>query len=122
MRSQTHPARHKQFVAANLQLRAFLRKAEGLASWAETVNEEELRAIWGGLVELAPQVKDEPACETLDLELQEEIAAYVKNLRALQEAAETIRCVMLARRAELETAKRHLVGLQGWVHAYRQTV
>ena len=122
MPNQLPPARHKRFLAANRELRAFLRRAEGLASWADTASEEELRTIWRRLVELAPEVKDISSCETLDAEIQAEIAAYVKNLRALQQAAETIRCVMLARQAELRAAKKHLEGLQSWLCAYRQTV
>lgn len=122
MPNHGRPAKHKRFVAANLELRAFLRRAEGLAGWAETVSEEELRGIWHRLVELAPEMQDGTGCDTLDTELQEELAAYVKNLRALQEAAETIRCVMLVRRAELESAKQHLKGLQSWIHAYQLTM
>ena len=122
MQNRMQPSAHKRFVAANLELRAFLRRAEGLATWAENVSEDELRSIWRNLVELSPEVKDGPGCETLDPELQQEIAAYVKNLRALQQAAETIRCVMLARQTELLAAKQHLDGLQAWTHAYRQTV
>jgi hypothetical protein len=113
---------HKRFFAANQELRGFLRRAEGLAIWSDTVSEEELKTIWHRMLELAPEVKDASACDTLDAELQEEIAAYVKNLKALQQAVETIRCVMLARRAVLDSTRRHLDGLQGWVHAYQQTM
>jgi hypothetical protein len=115
-------AKHSRFFAANQELRTFLRRAEGLASWSDTISEEALMAIWHRLLDLAPEVEDASGCEMLDVELQEEIAAYVKNLRALQQAVETIRCVMLARHAELLETKRHLHGLAGWVHAYRQTM
>lgn len=115
-------AKHKRFFAANQELRDFLRRAEGLASWSDTVSEDELKAIWLRLLELAPEVEDASGCATLDAELQEEIAAYVKNLRALQQAVETIRCVMLARHTELLAAKRHLHGLAGWAQAYQQTM
>jgi hypothetical protein len=112
-------AKHQRFFAANQELRDFLRRAEGLASQSGTVNEEELNAIWPRLPDLAPEVEDTAGCEMLDDELQEEIAAYVKNFRALQQTVETIRCVILARHAELEAPKRQLRGLHGWGHAYQ---
>lgn len=115
-------AKHKRFFAANQELRDLLRRAEGLASWSDTASEEELKAIWHRLLDLAPEVEEGSGCEMLDALLQEEIAAYVKNLRALQQAVETIRCVMLARHAQPQAARLHLHGLEGWVHAYHQTM
>ena len=115
-------ANHERFFAANQDLRDFLRRTEGLASRSDTLNEEELKVVWPRLPDLAREVEHESNCEILDAELQEEIAAYVKNLRALQQAVETIRCVMLTRGAELEAAKRHNRSLEGWGRAYRQTM
>jgi hypothetical protein len=115
-------AKHQRFFAANRELRDFLRRAEGLASQSGTANEEELNAIWPRLQDLAAVAEDTGGCETLDDELQEEIAAYVKNLRALQQTVETIRCVMLARCAQPETPQRQLRGLHGWGHAYQLTL
>jgi hypothetical protein len=45
----------------------------------------------------------------------------VTNLRALQSALEKVRCVMLARKMQLETKKNHLAGVRGWVSAYHRT-
>ena len=85
-----------------------LRRAEALASRSNTLKEEELEAVWPCLLDLTPEAEDEYGCEMLDDELHEEIAAYVKNLRSLQQTIETIRCVMLARGAESEPTRRHL--------------
>jgi hypothetical protein len=115
-------AKHQRFVAANRELRDFLRRTEGIAGGAGAVSEAELKVIWLHLVSLAPEIEGASSCETLDADLQEEIAAYVKNLRELQRAIETIRCVMLARNVELQAAKRHLDGLRGWVQAYQRTM
>jgi hypothetical protein len=115
-------AKHKRFFAANQELRDFMHRAEGLASWSDTASEEELEAVWHRLLDLAPEVEDASGCEMLDAQLQEEIAAYVKNLRALQQAVETIRCVMLARHAQPLAAKLHPRGLEGWLDAYHQAM
>lgn len=116
-------AKRQRFVDANSELRVFLRQAEGVASgWTDTVNANELWSIWCRLIELVPELNEHCGCESVDAEFQKEIAEYVKNLKVLQQAAETIRCAMLARRAKLEDARVHLDGLHGWMHAYRQTI
>jgi hypothetical protein len=114
--------KHPRFFAANLELRSFLRRAEALASRSDTLKEEELEAIWPVLVDLTPEVEDAYGCEMLDGELQHEIAAYVKSLRSLQQAIETIRCVMLARGAEPELTKSTLGVLDGKAQAPQQII
>jgi hypothetical protein len=99
--------KHQRFFAANLELRGFLRRAEALASRSDTLKEEELEAIWPVLVDLTPEAEDAYSCEMLDGELQHEIAEYVKSLRSLQQAIETIRCVMLAPRRGTGTDKKY---------------
>jgi hypothetical protein len=111
----------ERFLAANREVEDFLRRAEGLASGTGTVTEQDLKAIWVRLENLAPEVGEFSCGETLAADLPAEIAKYVKNLKTLREALEGIRCVMLARRAQLEAAKRHINGLQSWVNAYQQT-
>jgi hypothetical protein len=115
-------AKHNRFFVANLELRQLLRRAEGLASCSDSVNEEELKPISARLLELASEIESGPVSDMLDAELQEEIAPYVKNFRALQQAIETIRCVMLVRSMELETAKPYFRSITEWRHAYQQTM
>jgi len=67
------------------------------------------------LLTLAPEIGDASRSATLDTSLQQEIAEYVKNLRALQGALEKVRCVMLARQVQLGAAKGRMDRLQGWV-------
>lgn len=112
---------HARFLAANQELRGFLRRVENLANGTGTITDVDLKALSQRLTYLAPEVGDASRSETLDAGLRSEVAEYVKNLRALQEALEKVRCIMLARKDQLEGAKRHLVGLQGWVTAYSQT-
>ncbi len=112
---------HARFLSANQELREFLRRAEGLANGTATVTEDDLARVSLRLANLAPEIGDASRSETLNADLQDEIGEYVKNLRSLQGALEKIRCVMLARRVQLEAAKRHIDGLQSWVSAYQQT-
>jgi hypothetical protein len=113
--------KHERFLSANQELRGFLRRLENLANGTGTITDVDLKALSQRLTFLAPEVGDASRSETLDAGLRSEVAEYVKNLRALQNALEKVRCIMLARKAQLEGAKRHLVELQGWVSTYSQT-
>jgi uncharacterized protein YigA (DUF484 family) len=113
--------RHERFAAANQELSQFLRRVDGLATGTESITERDLQALSQRISTLAPEVGDASRGAALDGEIQEEIAEYVTNLRALQSALEKVRCVMLARKLQLDGAKRHLNGLQKWVDAYSQT-
>jgi hypothetical protein len=112
---------YERFTTANQELGEFLRKVDGLVNGSDSINEEDLLFLSKRLSTLAPEVENTPPLETRAEPLPGEVAEYVKNLRALQLALETVRCVMLARKVQLENAKRHLHGLQGWVNAYQQT-
>ncbi len=113
--------KHERFAIANQELTDFLRRIDGLARGTATVTEKDLQALSQRLSMLAPEVGDASRGETLDAELQNEIAKYVKNLRSLQIELEKLRCVMLARKVQLDNERRHLYGLQSWVNAYHQT-
>ena len=113
--------KHERFLVANQELRDFLGKVEHLAKGTGTITDGDLKALSLRLSTLFPEVGDASRSETLDDNLRNEVAEYVKNLRALQVALESVRCIMLARKLQLEAARRHLNGLQGWVNAYGQT-
>jgi hypothetical protein len=110
-----------RFAAANEELSEFLQRVDGLAKGTESITEKDLQSLSQRLSTLAPEVGDASRGETLTPALQNEIANYVKNLCALQIALEKVRCIMLARKIQLDGAKRHLHGLQDWVNAYNQT-
>lgn len=112
---------HERFLSANRELLDFLRRVDGLANGTCSITEKDLRSLSQRLSILAPEVGDASRGETLDAGLQQQIAEYVKNLRALQIALEKVRCFMLARKLQIENEKRHVLGLQGWVNMYRQT-
>jgi hypothetical protein len=111
----------ERFAAANLELNAFLRKVDGLANGTESITEENLKSLSQRIAVLDPLAAEILSVQEHDAMQQTEITEYVQNLRALQSALETVRCVTLARKTQLDGARRHLQGLQGWVSAYRQT-
>jgi hypothetical protein len=113
--------KHERFLAANEELRDFLRRAEGLTAGTSTISEGDLKALSRRLSNLAPEVGDASHGETLDASLRNEVAEYVNNLRALQVSLEKIRCVMLTRKMQIEAERDHLGGLQDWFSAYHQT-
>jgi hypothetical protein len=112
---------YERFIDTNQELVDFLRKVDGLANGLDSITETDLLSLSKRLADLAPEMEKTPLLKTRAEAPPSEIAEYVKNLRALQLALETVRCVMLARKVQLENAKRHLHGLQGWVNAYQQT-
>jgi ABC-type phosphate transport system auxiliary subunit len=113
--------RHVRFAAANCELREFRYKVDELAGGKETITERDLQALSQRLEMLSPEVGDASRASTLDKALQDELGNYVVNLRALQSALEKVRCIMLARKLQLESSRRHLHSVQGWVNAYGHT-
>src|SRR5882724_7469062 len=99
--------KHERFLSANQELRDFLQRVEGLTSGTCSISEGDLQALSRRLSNLAPEVGDASRSETLDASLRNEVAEYVNNLRALQTALEKVRCVMLARKMQIESQKRH---------------
>jgi hypothetical protein len=97
--------KHERFRAANQELWEFLRRVEALASRSGTVTETELKTILDRMLNLAPEVGDASRSETLDGNLLSGIQEYVQNFRALQQAIEKIRCVILGHPLHLEICK-----------------
>ena len=122
MKHNGQDLKYERFTAANDELRGFLRRVDGLANGTQSVSEGDLRSVSQRIANLGPEVGDASRGATLDQPLQEEIAEYVRNLRALQTALERVRCVMLARKVQLESAKRHVEGVKDWVDAYNHTL
>ena len=113
--------KHERFAVANNELSEFLERVHALAKGTESITEGDLESLSRRLSMLAPEVGDASRGEILDEGLQNEIDKYVKNLRALQLGLERVRCIMLTRKAQLDSAKRHLHGLQSWVDPDNQT-
>jgi hypothetical protein len=108
------------FADANHKLHVFLERADGLVHGTTDVSAEDLRALGRLLETMAPQMA-EVSHNDSDAVLQEQVQRYIANLRSLQVSLEQIRCVMLARRAKLDSARLHVEGVRSWANAYRQT-
>jgi|HubBroStandDraft_6_1064221.scaffolds.fasta_scaffold106725_1 hypothetical protein len=113
--------KHERFLSANQELRGFLHRVENLVNGTGTITDGYLKALSQRLSNLAPEIGDASHSETLDAGSRNEVAEYVKNLRALQSALEKVHSIMLARKLQLKSSRRHLVGFQGWVNAHSQT-
>ncbi len=112
---------YQQFATANQEFSIFLQKVAGLTNGTDSITEGDLQSLSRHLAALAPIAGEVLAAQAHENEHQDDVTEYVMNLRSLQTALETIHCVMLARKAQLDGARRHLCGLQGWVNAYQQT-
>jgi len=116
-----NPQTYQQFAEANHEFSEFLRKVDGLTNGTESVTEGDLQSLSQSLAALAPMAGEVLAAQAHDNEQQNDVTEYIRNLRSLQTALETVHCVMLARKTQLDGARRHLHGVQGWVNAYQQT-
>jgi hypothetical protein len=113
--------RFELFLSANRDLRAFLARVDGLASGRDDLKPDDLRALGRLLESMAPEIAQASPEDAADTNLQIQVKEYISHLRTLQSALEQVRCVMLARRAELDVARQHIEGFRGWADAYRQT-
>jgi hypothetical protein len=98
---------HERFLSANKELRAILRRTEGAAKGAFKVTESDFQTLSRRLSNCDFSIGDASRAETLDAELRSELAEYIRNFRAIQQALEKIRVLTLARQLRLETTKPH---------------
>jgi len=113
--------RHLRLAAVNREVAALLRRVDGLVHGTGDVGAAELRRVRRLLEVMGPDVHDALAGGSVDAVLRHQIEAYAENLKALEASLNQVRCVMLARRARMDAARRHVNGLRGWVDAYRHT-
>jgi hypothetical protein len=113
--------RLNRFLSANRELRNFLERLDAMVHGTGEVGPGELRAIGRLLEIMSPEIGEASHAVSADAALQAQIQEYVGNLRALQASLERVRCVMFARLTQIDAARQHMDGLQGWANAYRQT-
>ena len=112
---------HNRLLSANRELHSCLERMDALVHGKSDIGADELRALGQLLEATTPEVSEAKRNVPVDAVVQSQVQEYIGNLRALQVSLEQVRCVMLARRADLDVARQHIQGLQGWVDAYRQT-
>jgi hypothetical protein len=110
-----------RFLSANRELRNFLERVDAMVHGTGDIGPGELRAIGRLLETMAPEIDEASHGVSADAGLQAQFQEYVGNLRALQASLEQVRCVMFARLTQIDAARQHMDGLQGWANAYRQT-
>ena len=107
--------------AVNQELAAFLARVDALVDGTGDLRAEEWRAMRRVLESIHPALLDAARHASVDSLLRAQLDAYARNLRVLEASLNQVRCVMLARRARVDAAQRHVTGLRGWVNAYRRT-
>ncbi len=112
---------HNDLHSVNLELRNFLAQVDALLRGTGDIDAGQLRVVRRLLEATGPQIGEASQSAAADAVLRAELEAYTENLRALQASIDQIRCVMLARREQLEAAQQHMHGLRDWVNAYRRT-
>lgn len=106
---------------ANELLQLFLRRIGEALSGRGNFTVEDVRSIAGPVRAMAPLVSSsEPLCAARP-ELQQEFEAYARNLTAMDQALDRVRCVLLARRTQIEAQCGHLETVRLWADAWRQT-
>jgi len=93
MENQTHA----RFRWANQELREFLRRIASLANGTGTLSGGDLQRVAQRLMNTTPEIGDASRGGKLNADLQDQIAEYVRNFRALQGAMAKICCVTFAR-------------------------
>jgi hypothetical protein len=112
---------HALLRTVNREVRNFLGRIDGLVRGTTEIGAGELRAIRRLLEAMGPDVQEASRYSSVDALLQAQLEAYADNLRRLEASLNQVRCVMLARRARMDAAQRHVDGIRGWINAYRQT-
>jgi hypothetical protein len=113
--------RSSRLLSANRELRSFLARVDGMVHGTADIGAGDLRELGRLLRSMAPEISEGSSHVSVDAALRALIQEYTGNLRALQSSLDQVRCVMLARRVQMEAAGQRLQGLQSWTSAYRQT-
>lgn len=113
--------RYNRLLSANRELHSFEKRVDELVRGTGHIAAQDLRALGGLLRSMAPEICEPVSGGSGDARLGAVIREYVGNLRTLQTSIERVRCVMLARRAQMGAERQRLNRLHGWADAYRQT-
>jgi len=112
---------HELFQAANRELGSFLERIDRLVHGAGEIHASELRSVCRLVAALEPDVNAASRSASGDQLLRAQLKLYADNLKTIDASLHRVRCVMLARRARVDAAQRHVNGLRGWMNAYRRT-
>lgn len=107
--------------SVNSELRDFLERADTLVHGTGDIDAGELGVVHRLLESTGARIGEASRSAAIDAALRAELQTYADRLRALEVSLNQVRCVVLARRAQLEAAQQHMHGLRDWVNAYRQT-
>ena len=106
---------------ANAQLQLFLgRVAEALAGRLN-FTAADVRAIAEPVREMTSVVSAAERLCAATPELRHELETYARNLGAMDQAFDRLRCVLLARCAQIEAQRGHAETVRRWAGTWQQT-
>lgn len=126
--SETVPGEDPRHVAAlprvreaNARLQLFLERVEEALAGRGNFTPEDLRALAAPVRGMAALIPFAGTLRAASPEWSEQLDRYAGNLSETQRAFERLRCVLLARRAQIEARRGHLEALRRWAGAWQQT-
>jgi len=105
----------------NAQLQLFLRGVGEALAGRANFTAEEVRAIAEPVRQMAPLVGQAEHLCAQSPAWREELDLYARNLAQMHQALDRVRCVLLARRAQIEARRGHLETVSRWAGAWQQT-
>jgi hypothetical protein len=106
---------------ANAKLQLFLGRVGEALAGRQNFTAEDVRAIAEPVSEMAPVVCHAEHLRAVVPQLRDELEIYAQNLSEMDQAFDRLRCVLLARSAQIETQRGHLETVRLWADAWRQT-
>jgi hypothetical protein len=82
---------------------------------------EDVRAIAAPVQAMAAVVSQAELLRAAHPALRAELDRYAGNLAAMQQAFDRVRCVLLARRAQMAARRGHLETVRRWAATWQQT-
>jgi len=105
----------------NQKLRAALGKIADALAGRGNFAVEDVRAIAEPVREMASLVCEADRLRAGEPDLRSELETYARNLEELQTGLDRIRCVLLARCAQMEAQRGHMQTVRLWATTWQQT-
>jgi hypothetical protein len=106
---------------ANARLQRFLEHAGEALAGRRNFSAADVRAAAQPVREMAPVVAQAQQLRVAHPGLREELERYARHLAEADRALDRLRCVLLARGAQIAARRGHLAAVRLWAGAWQQT-
>jgi Lon protease-like protein len=106
---------------ANARLQRFLGRVGEALAGRRNFSADDVRAVAQTIREMAPVVSRAKQLRAAHPGLRDELEFYARHLAEADHALDRMRCVLLARRAQIEAQWGHLAAVRLWAGAWQQT-